>query len=71
MSLKVLGARMSPDSQNSRAEVRLSFITTTVWEESHHKGATGRVGTGDQLLPVLCHCHLGQDIPKTFITHQQ
>ena len=31
---------------------------------SHHKGATGRVRTGDQLLPVLCHCQLGQDIPK-------
>ena len=30
---------------------------------SHHKGATGRVRTGDQLLPVLCHCQLGQDIP--------
>ena len=30
---------------------------------SHHKGATGRVWTGDQLLPVLCHCQLGQDIP--------
>ena len=32
---------------------------------SHHKGATGRVRTGDQRLPVLCHCQLGQDIPKT------
>ena len=30
---------------------------------SHHKGATGRVRTGDQRLPVLCHCQLGQDIP--------
>ena len=30
---------------------------------SHHKGATGRVRTGDQQLPVLCHCQLGQDIP--------
>ena len=29
---------------------------------SHHKGATGRVRTGDQQLPVLCHAHLGQDI---------
>ena len=28
---------------------------------SHYKGATGRVRTGDQLLPVLCHCQLGQD----------
>ena len=25
---------------------------------SHHKGATGRVRTGDQRLPVLCHCQL-------------
>ena len=25
---------------------------------SHHKGATGRVRTGDQLLPVLCHCQV-------------
>ena len=30
---------------------------------SHHKGATGRVRTGNQRLPVLCHCQLGQDIP--------
>ena len=29
---------------------------------SHHKGATGRVRTEDQRLPVLCHCQLGQDI---------
>ena len=29
---------------------------------SHHKGATGRVQTGDQLLPVLCHCQLGKDL---------
>ena len=28
----------------------------------HHKGATGRVRTGYQRLPVLCHCQLGQDI---------
>ena len=25
---------------------------------SHHKGATGRVRTGDQQLPGLCHCQL-------------
>ena len=31
---------------------------------SHHKGATGRILTGDQLLPVLYDCQLGQDIPK-------
>ena len=34
---------------------------------SHHKGATGRVRTGDQLLPVLCHCQLGQDIPVQIV----
>ena len=32
---------------------------------SHHKGATDRVRTGDQRLPILCHCQvqcqLGQD----------
>ena len=26
---------------------------------SHHKGATGRIRTGDQQLPVLFHCRLG------------
>ena len=44
-----------------KAEVRSSFITTTVWEQcprSHHKGATGRVRTGNQRYPVLCHCQL-------------
>ena len=46
-----------------RAEVRRSFISTTVRDE-YHKGATGRVRTGDQRLPVLCHCQLGQDIPR-------
>ena len=42
-----------------RADVRPSFITTTVREQrprSHHKGAIGRVRTGNQRLPVLCHC---------------
>ena len=29
---------------------------------SHHKGTAGRVLSGDQLLPVLCYCQLGQDI---------
>ena len=54
----------------ARAEVRSSFITTTHWvrlfgknPRSHHKGSTGRVWTGDELLPVLCHCQLGQHIP--------
>ena len=36
---------------------------------SHHKGATGRVQIGDQLLPVLCHSQLGQDIPND-VAHQ-
>ena len=51
---------------NAETEIRRSFITTTVREQrprSHHKGATGRVRTGDQRYPVLCHCQLGQDIP--------
>ena len=33
-----------------------SFITTSVWDQnprSHHKGATGRLRTGDQRYPVL------------------
>ena len=44
-----------------KAEVRRSFISTTIREQrpkSHHKGATGRVRTE---YPVLCHCQLGQD----------
>ena len=50
-----------------RAEVRRSFITTLFGTNprSHHKGATDRVRTGDQLLPVLCYCQHGQDIPNT------
>ena len=40
-----------------------SFSWLVQCPRSHHKGATGRVRTGDQLYPVLCHCHLGQDIP--------
>ena len=48
----------------AKQEVHSSFITTNVLEQlprSHHKGASGRVRTGDQLYPVLCHCQLGQD----------
>ena len=37
---------------------------------SHHKGATGRVRTGDQRLPVLCRCQLGQDIPLYWLSFQ-
>ena len=35
---------------------------------SHHKGATGRVRTGNQRLAILCHCQLGQGIPSTYGT---
>ena len=50
-----------------KAEVRSSFITTTVLDQSprsHHKGATSRVRTGDQLYSALCQCHyqFGQGI---------
>ena len=43
-----------------KAEIRRSFITATVWEQcprTHHKGATGRVRTGNQLFPVPNLCH--------------
>ena len=69
----VVGARVDGDGQARRrvdackAEVRRSYITTTVREQrprSHHKGATGRVRTGHQRYPALCRCQLGQDIPK-------
>ena len=48
-----------------RAEVRPALLPRLFGTNprSHHKGATGRVRTGDQWLPVLCHCQLGQDIP--------
>ena len=40
--------------------------TSSIGEEvCLHKGATCRVRTGDQWLPDLCHCQLGQDIPIT------
>ena len=54
---------MKPLAIQVRAEVRRSFITTTVRDESHVT-PQGRVRTGDQRLPVLCHCQLGQDIPS-------
>ena len=31
------------------------------YRRPHHRGATGRVRTRDQRLPILCHCQLGQD----------
>ena len=53
-------------------EASCSFITTTVLEQrprSHHMGTTGRVQTGDQLYPVLCHssqgCQFEQDMAMT------
>ena len=54
---------------NLKAEVLCSFITMTLLEQnprSHHKGATGRVQTGNQLYPVLGYCQLGQDIQDKF-----
>ena len=51
-------------AEASKEEVRSSFITTTVWDQSprsHHTGDTGRVRTGDHLNPALCHCQLRQD----------
>ena len=35
----------------------------SIRSRSRHKGATGRVRTGDRRYPALCHCRLGQDIP--------
>ena len=52
-------------TQNSGWRFSAALLPRLFWTNprSHHKGATGRVRTGDQLLPVLCHCQLGQDIP--------
>ena len=59
--------RFDPFKLNLKAEIRRSFITTTVREQnlnrrSHYKGATCRVRTGNRQYPVLCLCQLGQDI---------
>ena len=35
-----------------------------------HPGSAARQRTGDQLLPVLCHCPLGQDIPRSAARQQ-
>ena len=50
-----------------KVEVSSSFqvTTTTVWKQhprSLHKGTTGRVWTGDQLYPVLCHAPALSDV---------
>ena len=49
-----------------RRDTAAALLPRLFWKNprSHHKGATGRVRTGDQRLPVLCHCQLGQDIPS-------
>ena len=60
------------NSESIKAEVRRSFITTTVREQrsrSHLKGTTCGVRTGDQLYPVLCHCQLGQDTTLNSYNH--
>ena len=54
-------------SQRKRHKNAFYVLFFPNWEEdtvhprSHHKGATGRVRTGDQRYPVLCH-FLRQDI---------
>ena len=53
---------MAPGRRFAAALIPRLFGTNP---RSHHKGATGRVRTGDQRLPVLCHCQLGQDIPSS------
>ena len=57
----------------NRAEVRRSFITTTVRDEGHTTRAPP-VGfeletNGFHCFPVLCHCPLGQDIPNNLNQH--
>ena len=52
-TLKLISARLPIEFV--RAEVRRSFITTTVLEQrpwSHHKGATSRVRNGNQRYPM-------------------
>ena len=53
--------RQAVSHGHSRAEVAL--LPRLFWKNprSHRKGATGMVRTGNQRLPVLCHCQLGQD----------
>ena len=49
-----------------KAEVRRSFITTTIREQrprSHHKGAIGRVRTGDQRPLIRLVCQPGYLLP--------
>ena len=59
-----------------KAEVRRSFVTTTVREQRprpHHKCATGRVRTasGDQRYPVLGHCQFVVVYPRVICFHNQ
>ena len=51
-----------------KAEIRRSFITTTGREQNpRSQGATGRVRTGDQRYPILCHCQLGTQVCSKII----
>ena len=54
------GRRAAPIGRRFAAALLPRLFGTN--PRSHHKGATGRVQTGDQRLPVLCHCQLGQDM---------
>ena len=52
-------------THNLKAEVRRSFITTNVREQrprSHHKGATGRVRTGDHGITFYAVANLDKTI---------
>ena len=58
----------------AKAEVRCSFISTTVREQhprSHHKGPTGRVRTGDKRYPVLCHWDVLSKFSGTCASHSE
>ena len=48
-------------SESSHKLCRFEPIFAAKNPRSQHKGATGRVRTRDQQLPILCHCQLGQD----------
>ena len=58
--------------RQDKVEVSSSFqvITTSVWEQhprSLHKGATGRVWTGNQQYPVLCHVPALSEVESCWI----
>ena len=60
---------INKNSFNLGRRLAAALLPKLFWKNPrpHHKGAAGRVQTGDQLLPVLCHCQLGQDIPFSLI----